>query len=67
MEDNAADLDRLRPLNLYGDSTHLFEQNARRADFLNSVAGLKFFNVFNPNKDQKADMRSLVHKRFAQV
>lgn len=67
MEDNAADLDRLRPLNMYGYSKHLFDQHARRAGFLNSVVGLKFFNVFGPNEDHKADMRSLVHKSFAQV
>jgi len=67
MEDNAADLDRLRPLNMYGYSKHLFDQHARRAGVLNSVVGLKFFNVFGPNEDHKADMRSLVHKSFAQV
>ena len=67
MEDSAADLDRLRPLNMYGYSKHLFDQHARRAGFLNSVVGLKFFNVFGPNEDHKADMRSLVHKSFAQV
>jgi ADP-L-glycero-D-manno-heptose 6-epimerase len=67
MEDNATDLDRLRPLNMYGYSKHLFDQHARRAGFLNSVVGLKFFNVFGPNEDHKADMRSLVHKSFAQV
>jgi ADP-L-glycero-D-manno-heptose 6-epimerase len=67
MEDNETKLDSLRPLNMYGYSKHLFDLHARRADFLNKIVGLKFFNVFGPNEDHKADMRSLVHKSFAQV
>ena len=35
--------------------------------FLNQIVGLKYFNVFGPNEDHKGDMRSLVHKSFAQV
>ena len=35
--------------------------------FLNKIVGLKYFNVFGPNEDHKGDMRSLVHKSFAQV
>jgi ADP-L-glycero-D-manno-heptose 6-epimerase len=67
MEDNDSALDTLRPLNMYGYSKHLFDQHARRAGFLNKLCGLKFFNVFGPNEDHKGDMRSLVHKSFAQV
>ena len=67
MEDNEAQLDTLRPLNMYGYSKHLFDLHAKRAGFLNKVCGLKFFNVFGPNEDHKGDMRSLVHKSFAQV
>jgi ADP-L-glycero-D-manno-heptose 6-epimerase len=67
MEDDEAKLDSLRPLNMYGYSKHLFDQHARRAGFLNKICGLKFFNVFGPNEDHKGDMRSLVHKSFAQV
>ena len=67
MEDNEAALDTLRPLNMYGYSKHLFDLHAKRAGFLNKVCGLKYFNVFGPNEDHKGDMRSLVHKSFAQV
>ena len=67
MEDDEAKLDTLRPLNMYGYSKHLFDQHAKRAGFLNKICGLKFFNVFGPNEDHKGDMRSLVHKSFAQV
>ena len=67
MDDNDASLDKLRPLNLYGYSKHLFDLHAKRAGFLNQIAGLKYFNVFGPNEDHKGDMQSLVHKSFGQV
>ncbi|MGD0251622.1 MAG: ADP-glyceromanno-heptose 6-epimerase [Verrucomicrobiota bacterium] len=67
MEDDEAQLDKLRPLNMYGCSKHLFDLHARRTGFLDRVAGLKYFNVFGPNEDHKGDMRSLVHKSFGQV
>lgn len=67
MEDDETRLDSLRPLNMYGYSKHMFDLHAKRAGFLNKVVGLKFFNVFGPNEDHKEDMRSLVHKSFAQV
>ncbi len=67
MEDDDSKLDTLRPLNMYGYSKHLFDLHAKRAGFLNKVCGLKYFNVFGPNEDHKGDMRSLVHKSFAQV
>jgi ADP-L-glycero-D-manno-heptose 6-epimerase len=67
MEDDDTQLDKLRPLNMYGYSKHLFDLHAKRAGFLNKIVGLKYFNVFGPNEDHKGDMRSLVHKSFAQV
>ncbi|HTV76160.1 MAG TPA: ADP-glyceromanno-heptose 6-epimerase [Candidatus Baltobacteraceae bacterium] len=67
MEDDDSQLGRLRPLNMYGYSKHLFDLHARRAGFLKKIVGLKYFNIFGPNEDHKADMRSLVHKSFSQV
>jgi ADP-L-glycero-D-manno-heptose 6-epimerase len=67
MEDGDDKLDSLRPLNMYGYSKQLFDQYAKRAGFLKKMVGLKYFNVFGPNEDHKGDMRSLVHKSFAQV
>ena len=67
MEDDDSHLDTLRPLNMYGYSKHLFDQHACRAGFLRQLVGLKYFNVYGPNEDHKGDMRSLVHKSFAQV
>jgi ADP-L-glycero-D-manno-heptose 6-epimerase len=64
-----AALDRLRPLNLYGWSKHLFdlavvERAKKRAGLPPQWAGLKFFNVFGPNEYHKGEMMSLVAKRF---
>jgi ADP-L-glycero-D-manno-heptose 6-epimerase len=67
MEDDETKLDTLRPLNMYGYSKHLFDLHAKRAGFLNKICGLKYFNVFGPNEDHKGEMRSLIHKSFAQV
>ncbi len=61
------EIDALRPLNMYGYSKHLFDLHARRQGWLGTIAGLKYFNVFGPNEDHKDEMRSVVHKSFAQV
>ena len=67
MEDGDAHIEALRPLNMYGYSKQLFDLCAKRGGFLNKIVGLKYFNVYGPNEDHKGDMRSLVHKSFAQV
>lgn len=67
MSDDETQLEKLQPLNMYGYSKHLFDLHAQRGGFLNRVIGLKYFNVYGPNENHKGDMRSLVHKSFAQV
>lgn len=67
MNDKLEDLSQLRPLNMYGYSKHLFDQHAQRRGWLDQVVGVKYFNVFGPNEDHKADMRSVVHKAFGQI
>ncbi len=62
-------LKRLKPINLYGWSKHLFdlavvERVARKDKLPPQWAGLKFFNVFGPNEYHKGEMMSLVAKRF---
>jgi ADP-L-glycero-D-manno-heptose 6-epimerase len=62
-------LKKLRPMNLYGWSKHLFdmavaERAARGERLPPQWAGLKFFNVFGPNEYHKGEMMSLVAKRF---
>lgn len=67
MDDRDPDLSRLRPLNMYGYSKHLFDVHAQRAGWLDRIVGVKYFNVFGPNEDHKGDMRSLVHKAYQQI
>lgn len=67
MDDRNADLSRLRPLNMYGYSKHLFDLHAQRVGWLPRIVGVKYFNVFGPNEDHKGDMRSLVNKAYQQI
>jgi len=67
MDDTMADLHRLRPLNMYGYSKHLFDLHARRTGMADRIVGMKYFNVYGPNEDHKADMRSVVHKAYGQI
>jgi ADP-L-glycero-D-manno-heptose 6-epimerase len=64
-----AALRRLKPMNLYGWSKHLFdlalvERVRQGAPLPPQWAGLKFFNVLGPNEYHKGEMMSLVAKRF---
>lgn len=67
MDDQSEDIQRLRPLNMYGYSKHLFDLYAQRHSWLDQLVGLKYFNVFGPNEHHKGDMRSVVHKAFGQI
>src|SRR5688500_14693496 len=67
MNDGTEDLHKLRPLNIYGYSKHLFDQYAARNGMFDSIVGLKYFNVFGPNETHKDDMRSLINKAFDQI
>jgi ADP-L-glycero-D-manno-heptose 6-epimerase len=60
-------LERLRPLNLYGQSKQWMDLHAWREGWLDRIVGLKYFNVFGPNENHKGDMRSLVCKSYAEV
>ena len=67
MDDKDDNLNRLRPLNMYGYSKHLFDLHAQRVGWLSRIVGVKYFNVFGPNEDHKGDMRSLVNKAYQQI
>src|SRR5438045_2834190 len=56
MDDRDDNLARLRPLNMYGYSKHLFDLHAQRVGWLSRIVGVKYFNVFGPNEDHKGDM-----------
>ncbi len=62
-------LARLRPLNAYGWSKHLFDRRVRRALDNSETAppqwaGLKFFNVYGPNEYHKGGMQSVVAQKL---
>ncbi|MBO4223534.1 ADP-glyceromanno-heptose 6-epimerase [Bradyrhizobium neotropicale] len=65
-------LKKLRPMNLYGWSKHLFdltvaERAARGEKLPPQWAGLKFFNVFGPNEYHKGTMMSVLARRFDDI
>ena len=64
-----AALKRLRPMNLYGFSKHLFDlavvdRFSKGHKLPPQWAGLKFFNVFGPNEYHKGAMMSVLAKVF---
>jgi ADP-L-glycero-D-manno-heptose 6-epimerase len=66
------ELRKLKPMNLYGWSKHLFDlalidRASKGQNLPPQWAGLKFFNVFGPNEYHKGDMMSLVAKNYARV
>ena len=66
-DDDVKSLEKLKPLNMYGYSKHLFDLWASRKGLLEKIAGMKFTNVFGPNEYHKDDMRSVVHKAYGQI
>ncbi len=67
------ELARLRPLNPYGFSKHVFDRSISRVihDRSEKVppqwAGLKFFNVYGPNEYHKGGQMSVACKLYPQV
>ena len=62
-------LRRLKPLNLYGWSKHLFDlllldRLGKRQNLPPQWVGMKFFNVFGPNEYHKGEMMSVLAKAF---
>lgn len=63
------DLARLRPLNAYGWSKHLFDRRiARKVEQKQKTppqwVGLKFFNVYGPNEYHKGGQQSVVSQVY---
>ncbi|RKY30945.1 MAG: ADP-glyceromanno-heptose 6-epimerase [Candidatus Omnitrophota bacterium] len=58
---------KLKPLNLYGFSKHLFDLWVINNGLSDRFVGFKFFNVFGPNEYHKKDMKSVVAKAFYQI
>jgi ADP-L-glycero-D-manno-heptose 6-epimerase len=71
-DQSIAALRKLRPMNLYGWSKHLFdmavaERAANSEKLPPQWAGLKFFNVFGPNEYHKGAMMSVLARRFDDI
>jgi ADP-L-glycero-D-manno-heptose 6-epimerase len=69
---SVAALKKLRPMNLYGWSKHLFDlavagRAANGEKLPPQWAGLKFFNVFGPNEYHKGTMMSVLARRFDDI
>jgi ADP-L-glycero-D-manno-heptose 6-epimerase len=61
-------VDRLKPLNPYGDSKNDFDKWALRQERQPYFwAGLKFFNVYGPNEYHKGRMASVIFHAFQQI
>ena len=61
-------VDRLKPLNPYGDSKNDFDKWALQQDKKPFFwAGLKFFNVYGPNEYHKGRMASVIWHTFNQI
>ncbi|MDL2290821.1 ADP-glyceromanno-heptose 6-epimerase [Desulfovibrio sp. OttesenSCG-928-F20] len=66
-DDKPALLPKLKPLNMYGFSKHLFDLWALKNGLLDEIVSLKFFNVYGPNEAHKGDMKSVINKAFHQI
>ena len=66
--DDTTDPEKLRPLNLYGESKVLFDRWAlKQTKTPPQWYGLKFFNVFGPNEYHKEAMSSVAFKAYNQI
>jgi len=66
--DNHEVVEKLHPLNPYGDSKNEFDKWALKQEKAPYFwAGLKFFNVYGPNEYHKGRMASVVYHAFKQI
>lgn len=67
-DDNTEILDKLVPLNPYGDSKNEFDKWVIKQDIHPPFwAGLKFFNVYGPREYHKGRMASVIFHAFNQI
>ncbi len=65
--DDDDEIEKLRPLNMYGYSKQLFDLWAKRRGIQKLITGCKFSNVYGPNEAHKGNMRSVVLRAFEQI
>ncbi|MCX6295876.1 MAG: ADP-glyceromanno-heptose 6-epimerase [Bacteroidetes bacterium] len=67
-EDNHEVIDKLKPLNPYGDSKNDFDKWAIKQEKKPYFwVGLKFFNVYGPNEFHKGRMASVIMHAYNQI
>lgn len=67
-EDKHEIVDKLKPLNPYGESKNDFDKWALSQNSMPPFwAGLKFFNVYGPNEYHKARMASVIYHAYHQI
>jgi ADP-L-glycero-D-manno-heptose 6-epimerase len=66
-DDDEKMIPSLKPLNKYGLSKQMFDIWVLENNLQNKFVGLKYFNVYGPNENHKADMRSMVNKAYSQI
>jgi ADP-L-glycero-D-manno-heptose 6-epimerase len=71
-EETPEGLGRLKPLNLYGWSKHLFDRRVAQMIQLGRKrppqwAGLKFFNVYGPREGHKGRMASVALHKYREI
>lgn len=67
-DDNHDIVEKLKPLNPYGDSKNDFDKWALKQEKKPFFwAGLKFFNVYGPNEYHKGRMASVIFHAFNQI
>jgi len=67
-EDNHEVIEKLKPLNPYGDSKNDFDKWALKQEKKPYFwAGLKFFNVYGPNEFHKGRMASVIFHAYNQI
>jgi ADP-L-glycero-D-manno-heptose 6-epimerase len=67
-DDNHEIVEKLKPLNVYGESKNDFDKWALKQEKTPpSWYGLKFFNVYGPNEYHKGRMASVIMHAFKQI
>ena len=67
-DDNHEVIEKLKPLNPYGDSKNNFDIWALKQEKAPPFwAGLKFFNIYGPNEFHKSRMASVIFHSFNQI
>ncbi len=67
-DDNEAVIEKLKPLNPYGDSKNEFDKWALKQEKKPYFwVGLKFFNVYGPNEFHKGRMASVIMHAYNQI